>query len=161
MSQKTKKITREQALAAMVEASQETALIGEITQRMNLEIAEIKEEYRDTLKSHEAMLENARDMIESYVMQEKDELFTDTKRSCEFGVGKIGLRKSPAKLITLDGWTLTKVIDKIKKTFADNYNSYIRTSEDLDKTNIKKLTTSELKKVGLAIEQEEKVTIEF
>lgn len=161
MSQKTKLITREQALASMTTVSQETASIGEITHKMNQEIAKIKEEFRSTLATHETALETARDIVEAYAMQEKDNLFSSKSKTVEFGVGKIGFRKSPAKLVTLDGWTMAKVIEKIKKTFNNNYSEYIRTSEDLDKTNIKKLSDTDLKKIGLAVEQDEKFVIEF
>lgn len=157
----SKKVTKEIALAAMAEASKQANVIGEITHQMNLEIAETKAQYADVLAKHQKIYDDSCEKVNQYTLENKEELFSGNSKTCEFGIGKIGLRLSPAKIVTLDGWTIQKVIDKIKKTFTENYTYFIRVSEDIDKTNIKKLSAAELKKVGLAVEQEEKVKIEF
>lgn len=155
------KITKKRALAAMEQYAEEYTNIEEIVARQNSEIAETNEQYSQLLVGPSTILGKAKEIIETYTEQNKDNLFDEKSKTAKLGVGEVSIRQTPSKIAFLKGWSASKVIEKIKKKYKDNVDQYLKTKVEVDKTAVKKLGEKELKYIGLELQSEEKISIKL
>jgi len=86
------------------------------------------------------------------------------KKSMKLDFGVVGWRKSPGKVKTIAKWTFQKVVKKLQQ---QKLSDYLRTKDPvLDKDAIKEafrskaLSESDLKKIGLKIEEPDEFFVE-
>ncbi len=136
------------------------ARIAKINADMDVEITRIRDKRADELAKYGEMKEKAFDVLQSYAIENRAELF-GKKKSMETVHGVFGFRMGTPKLKTLRGFTW-KAVTKLLKEFLPEY---IRIEEepakdmllaDRDKNDVSEL----FPKVGIYVDQDETFFVE-
>lgn len=132
-----------------------------ITAKMDEQMTRIREKYADDLKELAESQEQHREIIQTYCLENKDQLFTKTK-SIETAHGKVGFRTGMPTLKTLKGFTWASALTLCKKVLP----TYVREKEEInkeallmdrEKADIKVM----LADIGVKVEQDEAFYIEL
>lgn len=153
-------VTREAAEQAFADFAAADAKICNITSKMDIEITRIREKYADQLAELEGKKSTAFDLMQTYAMENKDELFS-RKKSVESTHGVFGFRIGTPKLKNLKGFTWAAVTNLVKEYLPD----YIRTTEELAKDRLladrdKEDVTALYPKIGVQVVQDESFYVE-
>lgn len=153
-------ISREQAEQAFADYASADAQVQNLTSKMDLEMTRIREKYADKLAELNETKEKNFDVLHSYAMENKDELFCKRK-SMESAHGTFGFRTGTPKLKNLKGFTWAAVTNLVKELMPD----YIRTSEELAKDRLLADRTlpevaEMFPKIGVQVVQEETFFVE-
>lgn len=124
-------ISREQAEQAFADYAGADAKVQHLTSKMDLEMTRIREKYAEQLAELNETKEKNFDILQSYAMENKDELFAKRK-SLESAHGTFGFRTGTPKLKNLRGFTWAAVTNLVKELLP----GYIRTSEELAKDRL-------------------------
>ncbi len=153
-------ISREQAEQAFADYASADAQVQNLTSKMDLEMTRIREKYADRLSELNTVKEKNFEVLQSYAVENKDELFSKRK-SMESAHGTFGFRTGTPKLKNLKGFTWAAVTNLVKELLP----GYIRTSEELAKDRL--LADRALPevaemfpKVGVQVVQEETFFVE-
>ena len=124
-------ITREQAEQAFADFAAADAQVQNLTSKMDIEMTRIREKYADQLAELSVVKEKNFDIMQSYALENKEELFSK-KKSLESAHGVFGFRTGTPKLKNLKGFTWAAVTNLCKELLPQ----YIRTSEELAKDRL-------------------------
>ena len=153
-------ITREEAEKAFAEYAAADAKVCGITAKMDGEMTRIREKYADQLASLNEEKERNFEIIQTYALENKDELF-QKRKSVESPHGIFGFRTGTPKLKNLKGFTWAAVIRLCEEFLPD----YIRTTcevakdkllADRDKEDVAVL----FPKIGVQVVQDESFFLE-
>lgn len=157
----TKKVTREAALAAAEAYSVASSALQTIEADKKLKMAEVHKLYEFDVQDHSEALAEAEAIVKAYVEQERPAIFPKDAKSVKFGPVKIGFRKSPTKLVTLEDVTWDNVLAAAKKLLP----KYVRRVDDLERDKILKdaaqIGEEKLQAIGVKLSSEEKFFISF
>ena len=127
---------------------------------MDIEMTRIREKYQDELAKLTETKDNAFDIMQTYAMENRDELFSKRK-SMETTHGILGFRTGTPKLKTLKGFTWASVLNLLKEFLP----GYVRTIEEPAKDRL--LADRDLEdvkeampKVGITVVQDETFYVE-
>ena len=152
-------ISQADAEAAFGEFAKSDARHQQITAKMDLEMAKIREKYQDELNELQSAKDDQFAILDEYARQ-NPQLF-EKRRSIEFVHGILGYRTGTPKLKLTKGSTWLKVLDNLKHYLP----AYIRTSEepakdrllaDRDLADVKEV----MPKVGIYVDQDETFFVE-
>ena len=101
-------ITREQAEQAFADFASADAKLQNLTSKMDIEMTRIREKYADQLAELSVVKEKNFDIMQSYALENKEELFSKRK-SLESTHGIFGFRTGTPKLKNLKGFTWAAV----------------------------------------------------
>ena len=90
-------ITREQAEQAFADFAAADAKVQNLTSKMDIEMTRIREKYAEQLAELSAVKERNFDIMQSYALENKEELFSKRK-SIESAHGVFGFRTGTPKL---------------------------------------------------------------
>ena len=165
MAKRTKKtvhsgITREEAEKAFAEFAAADAKVCSITAKMDMEMTKIREKYADQLADLEDIKEKNFDIVQTYALENKDELFSKRK-SVESVHGTFGFRTGTPKLKTLKGFTWGAVVQLCKEYLPE----YVRTTFEVAKDKLladrdKEEVNEHFEKVGIMVAQDESFYLE-
>ena len=165
MAKRTKKtvhsgITREEAEKAFAEFAAADAKVCSITAKMDMEMTKIREKYADQLADLEDIKEKNFDIVQTYALENKDELFSKRK-SVESVHGTFGFRTGTPKLKTLKGFTWGAVVQLCKEYLPE----YVRTTFEVAKDKLladrdKEEVNGHFEKVGIMVAQDESFYLE-
>ena len=165
MAKRTKKtvhsgITREEAEKAFAEFAAADAKACSITAKMDMEMTKIREKYADQLADLEDIKEKNFDIVQTYALENKNELFSKRK-SVESVHGTFGFRTGTPKLKTLKGFTWGAVVQLCKEYLPE----YVRTTFEVAKDKLladrdKEEVNEHFEKVGIMVEQDESFYLE-
>lgn len=153
-------ITKEQMESAMADFAKADAKLQKIQATMDVEMTKIREKYQDEIQRLTTAKDEAFNVLQTYGMENKDELFTK-KKSLDTVHGVIGFRTGTPKLKTLKGFTWGAVTNLLKEFLP----AYVRTTDEPAKDKILADRDSEevqqnLTKVGLSVVQDETFFVE-
>ena len=153
-------ITRDEAEKAFAEFAQADAKVRSIGAKMDLEMTKIREKYADQLAELEEVKEKNFDIVQTYALENKEELFCKRK-SVESAHGVFGFRTGTPKLKTLKGFTWGAVLNLCKEYLPD----YVRTTFEVAKDKLladrdKEEVNQHFEKVGIQVAQDETFYLE-
>ena len=124
---------------------------------LNARITELRNKYDQDAAPDNVRDAQLRQQLEEYFTANKDEYFSDAQRSLKLTFGIVDFRfHPPAVAVRKTGkWTVARVIEAIKTTFADRVDVWIRTKEELNKDVLVTAPQDELAAVGLEIVRKE------
>jgi phage host-nuclease inhibitor protein Gam len=112
-------ITDEQYEDALSQYATSDAELQKINATMDLQLTAIRERYADRISTLTDNRERSFDLIQTYALERKDQLFTHRK-SIETAHGIIGFRTGTPKLRTLKGFTWPAVANLLKEFLPDH-----------------------------------------
>lgn len=124
-------VTREMADASFAVFAEADAKQQRITAKMDQEITRIRERYQDDLVKLQESKDDAFDVIQTFAMENKDQLF-GKKKSIETLHGIFGFRTSTPSLKTLKGFTWPAVTNMLKELLP----AYVRTKDEPNKDKL-------------------------
>lgn len=153
-------VTREEMEDAMSRYATAEAKYCSLTAKMDVEMTKIREKYADELARLDGEKEEAFDVLQSFALENKADLFSKRK-SLESVHGTIGFRTGTPKLKPAKGFTWASITNLLKE-FLPNY---IRTTEEPAKDKIladreDEQVASNLSRVGITIVQDETFYVE-
>ena len=153
-------VTADQMETAFADFARADARIQKINATMDVEMTRIREKYQDELSKLQDEKDKAFDILQTYGVENKDELFSKRK-SIETVHGILGFRTGTPKLKTLKGFTWPSVVNLLKEFLPD----YVRTTEEAAKDRL--LSDREVEevrdlfpKVGITVVQDETFYVE-
>jgi phage host-nuclease inhibitor protein Gam len=153
-------VSREMAEASFAEYADADARQQRITARMDVEITRIRERYQDDLSKLQDRKDTAFEVMQTFAMENKDELFSK-KKSMETVHGIMGFRTGTPKLKTRKGFTWGAVTNLLKEFLP----GYVRVSEEPAKDRL--LSDREVPevaemfpRVGIFVDQDETFFVE-
>ncbi|MBQ7531861.1 MAG: host-nuclease inhibitor Gam family protein [Paludibacteraceae bacterium] len=121
-------VSQEMANDAFASYAKSDARIQKLQAEIELQCAKIREKHADELSRLDAEREQAFDVLQSYALENQQELFAK-KKSLEMAHGTIGFRTGTPKLKTLKGFTWGAALNLTKHILPQ----YIRVSEEIAK----------------------------
>lgn len=153
-------VKQEEMELAFADYARADARIQKINATMDIEMTRIREKYQDELAKLTETKDNAFDIMQTYAMENRDELFSKRK-SMETTHGILGFRTGTPKLKTLKGFTWASVLNLLKEFLP----GYVRTIEEPAKDRL--LADRDLEdvkeampKVGITVVQDETFYVE-
>lgn len=153
-------VTADQMETAFADFARADARIQKINATMDVEMTRIREKYQDELSKLQDEKDKSFDILQTYGVENKDELFSKRK-SIETVHGILGFRTGTPKLKTLKGFTWPSVVNLLKEFLPD----YVRTTEEAAKDRL--LSDREVEevrdlfpKVGITVVQDETFYVE-
>lgn len=153
-------VSREMAEASFAEYADADARQQRITAKMDVEITRIREKYQDELSKLQERKDSAFEVMQTFAMENKDELFAK-KKSLDTVHGVFGFRTGTPKLKTRKGFTWGAVTNLLKEFLP----GYVRVSEEPAKDRL--LSDREVPevvelfpKVGIYVDQDETFFVE-
>ncbi len=153
-------ITGEEMEQAFSDYAIADARLVKINADLDVEITKLRDKRADEIAKYQEMKENAFDVLQSYAIENRAELF-GKKKSMDTVHGVFGFRMGTPKLKTLKGFTW-KAVTKLLKEFLP---AYIRIEEEPAKDMLladrEKEDIAELfPKVGIYVDQDETFFVE-
>lgn len=153
-------VTSEQMEAAFAEYATADAKVQKINATMDAKFTEIREKYQDELAKLNEKKEQSFDVMQTFAMENKAELFSK-KKSMESTHGVIGFRTGTPKLKTLKGFTWGAVTNLLKEFLP----GYVRILEEPAKDKLLAdrevpETVEMFSKVGIYVDQDESFFVE-
>lgn len=124
-------VSRDAADEAFALYAKADALSAKITADIELQCAKIREKFASRLAELEEQKEQAFDTLQSFAMENQDELFVKRK-SLEMAHGVIGFRTGTPKLKTLKGFTWASALQLVKEFLP----GYLRQTEEIAKDKL-------------------------
>lgn len=153
-------VKQEEMELAFADYARADARIQKINATMDIEMTRIREKYQDELAKLTETKDNAFDIMQTYAMENRDELFS-RRKSMETTHGVLGFRTGTPKLKTLKGFTWASVLNLLKEFLP----GYVRTIEEPAKDRL--LADRDLEdvketmpKVGITVVQDETFYVE-
>lgn len=153
-------VKQEEMELAFADYARADARIQKINSTMDIEMTRIREKYQDELAKLTETKDNAFDIMQTYAMENRDELFS-RRKSMETTHGILGFRTGTPKLKTLKGFTWASVLNLLKEFLP----GYVRTIEEPAKDRL--LADRDLEdvkeampKVGITVVQDETFYVE-
>lgn len=153
-------VKQEEMELAFADYARADARIQKINATMDIEMTKIREKYQDELAKLTETKDNAFDIMQTYAMENRDELFS-RRKSMETTHGILGFRTGTPKLKTLKGFTWASVLNLLKEFLP----GYVRTIEEPAKDRL--LADRDLEdvkeampKVGITVVQDETFYVE-
>jgi phage host-nuclease inhibitor protein Gam len=153
-------VKQEEMELAFADYARADARIQKINATMDIEMTRIREKYQDELAKLTETKDNAFDIMQTYAMENRDELFS-RRKSMETTHGILGFRTGTPKLKTLKGFTWASVLNLLKEFLP----GYVRTIEEPAKDRL--LADRDLEdvkeampKVGITVVQDETFYVE-
>ena len=153
-------VKQEEMELAFADYARADARIQKINATMDIEMTRIREKYQDELAKLTETKDNAFDIMQTYAMENRDELFSKRK-SMETTHGILGFRTGTPKLKTLKGFTWASVLNLLKEFLP----GYVRIAEEPAKDRL--LADRDLEdvkeampKVGITVVQDETFYVE-
>lgn len=157
--------TQAEAVEAMNVYAQAQANLERVESQRKLEMLKVEQKYAEAINEFTETRDAAADIVIRFTQANRDDLFTDKKRSTSIGVGTVGVKLNPPKLTLAEGYSWDAALKKVKMLWA---GEYVRTTEDLDKNallqDFKTGRTEDLEmlaQAGLVIQQDEQVYIKL
>lgn len=158
--------TQADAVEAMSVYAQAQANLEKIESQKKLELLKVEQKYAGAINDFTEQRDACGDIIIRYAQANRDSLFTDKKRSTAIGVGTVGVKLNPPKLVLAEGYSWEAALNKVKTTWL---GEYVRVTEEIDKKAIlqdfKNVTDesdlNDLAQAGLVIQQDEQVYIKL
>ena len=127
---------------------------------MDLEMTKIREKYADQLAELNEVKEKSFNIVETYAIENKEELF-QKRKSVESAHGIFGFRTGTPKLKTLKGFTWASVLNLCKEYLPE----YVRTTYEVAKDKLladrdKEEVSEQFEKVGILVAQDESFYLE-
>lgn len=138
--------------------AQTQAKRDELQAEMNQKLLIVQNKYSDTLDMMNKEITSAADEVNAFCKAHETE-FSEQKEKV-LNYGKISFRLNPPKLEVKKGSTIQKVIQKIKDKFKKQAPTYIKTTEDINKSALKSLDDKTLKAIDLVKVQTESFSFE-
>ena len=151
-------VTREQAIAAAQSYQNVSQKLDGLHSKVRHQQANIAAKYQEDIEVLQETLLLSEEILKRY--SEQNEKIFGGKRSTTFAGVKIGYSKGPRKLSTKGNKTWENVLEKIK-SIPEYALKYVKRTEGVDKTELKKADDEVLKKVGVIIEQEDKFFVKL
>jgi phage host-nuclease inhibitor protein Gam len=153
-------VSSEQMETAFGEYAVADAKMAKISATIDVQMTVIREKYADEISRLNEIKEKAFDVMQTFAVENKDELFSK-KKSIESVYGTIGFRTGTPKLKTLKGFTWGAVTNLLKEFLP----AYIRISEEPNKDRLLSDRGDEevaalFSKVGIAVTQDETFYVE-
>lgn len=153
-------VTRDQMEEAFGKFALADAKLQGINAKMDAEITKIRERNADTLSELQGQKEEAFDVIQTFAVENRDELFTK-KKSMETVHGILGFRTGTPKLKTRKGFTWAAVLEMLRQFGSD----YVRTIEEPAKDKLLADRDLEempdlMQKAGIFVDQDETFYVE-
>ena len=153
-------VKQEEMELAFADYARADARIQKINATMDIEMTRIREKYQDELAKLTETKDNAFDIMQTFAMENRTELFSKRK-SLETTHGTIGFRTSTPALKTLKGFTWSSVLNLLKEFLP----GYVRTKEEPNKEKLLEDRENEkvaalLPKVGVRVVQDETFYVE-
>jgi phage host-nuclease inhibitor protein Gam len=118
-------VSREMAEASFAVYADADARQQRITAKMDVEITRIREKYQDELAKLQDQKDKAFEVMQTFAMENRDELFTK-KKSLDMVHGILGFRTGTPTLKTRKGFTWAAVTNLLKEFLP----SYVRLKEE-------------------------------
>ncbi|MEG2760174.1 MAG: host-nuclease inhibitor Gam family protein [Mucinivorans sp.] len=153
-------VSREQAEEAFAAYAAADARIQQLTAKMDGEITKIRERYQDELTEKGEAKCRAFEVMESFAMANREELFTK-KKSLDMTHGVLGFRTGTPQIKNRKGFTWSAVTKMLKEFLPD----YIRTKEEPDKERLladrtKDKVAAQFERCGIMVAQDEAFYVE-
>lgn len=153
-------VTRDQMEEAFGKFALADAKLQGINAKMDAEITKIRERNADALSELQGQKEEAFDVIQTFAVENRDELFTK-KKSMETVHGILGFRTGTPKLKTRKGFTWAAVLEMLRQFGSD----YVRTIEEPAKDKLLADRDLEempdlMQKAGIFVDQDETFYVE-
>lgn len=151
-----KKVTEAAAKAAMKEWIENDLQLANVQAQKRSEVTPIVQKYESEERELMDRRQAAEAVLEKWATENRDTILPGDAKSTNFEGGKIGFKKSPAKLALIDeagDWD--EVIEKVKKVLPE----FVLSKMELDKSGILRNAdglNGKLGKAGLQIVQDEK-----
>lgn len=153
-------VSREQFEQAFAEYAAADAKFQNVTTKMDIEITRIREKYQEQISTLQEQKDKAVEMMQTYAMENKDELFSKRK-SIETVHGMVGFRTGTPKLRTLKGFTWAAVTTLLSEFLPE----YVRTTTEPAKDKLiadrdNEEVSQYFTKVGIDVVQDETFYVE-
>ena len=153
-------VSRETADVSFADYADADARQQRITAKMDVDITKIREKYQDELAKLQERKDNAFDLMQTYAMENKAELFSK-KKSMETVHGTFGFRTGTPTLKTRKGFTWGAVTNLLKEFMP----TYVRVKDEPAKDKlIADRDIPEVSdlfpKVGIFVDQDETFFVE-
>ena len=155
-------VTRDEAEQMVSQITELTIKHNGLTADLDAEIAITRSRYETTLGNLSARIDALTEQVRDWALANPEEF--GKKKSLEFSQGVIGFRTGMPKLKTLSGFTFARVLHML--TLFKWGNAFIRIKEEVDKEGLisaftsKNISTSELREIGVRVDQEESFFVE-
>lgn len=136
----------------MLDWARAQAELASITAQKKVALTELENQFSPKVQELEKQAADAEVLVRAYA-EKFPEIFNG-KKSTPLAGHTIGYRLGTSKLVELEGWDETRVLNAIKK----HYPAYVRIQESIDKKQILQELKDEPKvlgKIGLEVKQEE------
>lgn len=153
-------VSREEAERAFAEFAAADAKVCVISAKMDTEMTRIREKYADQLATLNDEKEKNFNIVQSYAMENREELFCKRK-SVECVHGVFGFRTGTPKLKTLKGFTWNAVLNLCKEYLP----AYVRSTYEVAKDKLladrdKEEVKMHFEDVGVMVVQDETFYLE-
>lgn len=153
-------VKQEEMELAFADYARADARQQKINAEMDIAMTKIREKYQDELAKLQETKDNAFDVMQTFAMENKADLFSK-KKSMETTHGTMGFRTGTPKLKTLKGFTWASVLGMLKEFMP----GYVRTVEEPAKDKLLADREDEnvmalMPKVGVCVVQDETFFVE-
>lgn len=153
-------VKQEEMELAFADYARADARQQKINAEMDIAMTKIREKYQDELAKLQETKDNAFDVMQTFAMENRAELFSK-KKSMETVHGTMGFRIGTPKLKTLKGFTWASVLGMLKEFMP----GYVRTVEEPAKDKLLAEREDEnvmalMPKVGVCVVQDETFFVE-
>lgn len=153
-------VSRDQAEDAFAAYASADARIQQLTAKMDGEITKIRERYQDELTEKGEAKCRAFEVMESFAMANREELFAK-KKSIEMTHGVLGFRTGTPQIKNRRGFTWAAVTEMLREFMPD----YIRTKEEPAKDKLladREIpeVAAQFERVGIYVDQDEAFYVE-
>lgn len=155
-------VSREEAERLVGEITDLTIKRNSLTADMDAAVTAARARYEVTLANTEARIDSLTEQVRDWALANPDDF--GKKKSIEMTHGTIGFRTGMPKLKTLSGFTFARVLYQL--SCVKWGKTFIRTKEEPDKEAIlsafasKNISASELREIGVRVDQEESFFVE-
>ena len=162
MAKKERVVTEIEYNVALKQYRNSAVKIAEYQAKLKDAIAKANDKFKTLIEASETVKTAAYETVERYLKANKDNFFTDEKRSMETPFGTVGFRKGKHKVVLGEEVKVENVVERLRKLAWAK--KYVVTKYDLDKTAIvkdkddKKLV-AKLNAEGIMIDQDDEVYI--
>lgn len=142
----------ETVAGALKDLAQTKAKMQAIEAGYEVKINALKEESEKETRHMKADIAKLEKDIETYCGLRKKEF--DEVRTREFEFGSVGYRKTPPSIALLPKWTWKKALEKALE-LQGKFRKAMRVKTEFDKDELKSFDLSDLKKIGLTVDDED------
>lgn len=154
-------VSMDEMYNALSDYATSDAKLQKINAQMDVEINRIRDKYSEEVNRLVDSKEKAFEVVQTYAMEKKDELFTKRK-SMDTSYGVFGFRTGQPKLKTVKGFTWVAVTSMLKEFLP----GYVRITEEPAKDKLladrdNEAVAAEFARCGISVVQDEAFFIEL